>query len=39
MPRKPLLPITLVRFVGGFLGACATLAAVAVLTNNGAGLL
>lgn len=37
MPRKPL--IDLFRFAGGFLGAVATLVAVAVLTNNGAGLL
>jgi hypothetical protein len=39
MQRKPFVSIHLVRFAGGLLGAVATLAAVAVLTNNGAGIL
>lgn len=37
MHRKPL--IDLLRFAGGFLGAVATVVAVAILTNNGAGIL
>ncbi len=37
MQREPLF--TVFRFAGGFLGAVATLVAIALLTNNGAGLL
>jgi hypothetical protein len=39
MQRRPRVPIALFHFTFGFAGAVAALAALAVLTHNGAGLL